>query len=107
MLRITDVRETMPDGGALWTLRVEGDIKGEWVEQLRRAWGAVRLAAAGSSIRLVLADVQSIDTTGKALLAEMHRDGVGIFATDSLTAVIRDEVTDGVPTSPSPLQAKK
>ena len=107
MLRVTDVRETMPDGGAVWTLKLEGNIQGEWVEQLRRAWRAVRLSAAGASIRLVLADVQLVDSAGKALLREMHRNGVGILATDSLTAAIRDEVVDGAPASPSPPQSKK
>jgi hypothetical protein len=38
---------------------------------------------------LVLADVPLVDTAGRALLTEMHRDGVGIVATDSLTAAIR------------------
>jgi hypothetical protein len=106
MLRITDVRETMPDGGAVWTLKIEGNIQGEWVRELRRAWLAVRLAAAGASIRLVLADVKIVDTAGKVLLTEMHRDGIGILATDSLTAAIRDEVVEGAPTSPSPPRSK-
>jgi hypothetical protein len=48
MLRITDVRETMPDGSGVWTLKLEGNIQGEWVNELRRAWRAVRLAAAGA-----------------------------------------------------------
>ena len=38
------------------------------------AWRAVRLAAAGASIRLVLADVQLVDAAGKILLTEMHRE---------------------------------
>ena len=97
----------MPDGGVVWTLKLEGNIQGEWVNELRRAWRAVRLAAAGASIRLVLADVQLVDTAGKVLLTEMHRDGVGILATDSLTGAIRDEVVDGGPASSSPPQSKK
>jgi hypothetical protein len=101
MLRITDIRETMPDGSAVWTLKLKGNIQGEWGRELRRAWQAVRLSAAGASIRVVLADVQFVDAAGKALLAEMHRDGVGILATDSSTGAIRDEVIDEGPTSPS------
>src|SRR5215472_7944105 len=95
MLRITDVRETMPDGAAVWTLKLEGDIQGSWVNELRRAWRAVRMAASGASIRLVLADVGIVDTAGKALLREMHGDGVNIFATCSSAAAIRDEIVDG------------
>jgi ABC-type transporter Mla MlaB component len=104
---MTDIRETMPDGGAVWTLKLEGNIQGEWVNELRRAWRAVRLAAAGASIRLVLADVQLVDTAGKALLTEMHRDGVGILATDSIAGAIRDEVVDGALNSPGATQSKK
>jgi hypothetical protein len=107
MLRITDVRETMPDGGAVWTLKLEGNIQGEWVKELGRAWRAVRLAAAGASIRVVLADVRFVDTAGKTLLTEMYCDGVDILATDSLTAAIRDEIVDGAPTSPPPSQSKE
>ena len=95
MLRITDVRETMPDGFAVYTLKLEGEIQGEWVNALRRAWRAVRMAASGASIRLVLADVRIVDTAGKALLREMHGDGVNILATGSSAAAIRDEIVDG------------
>src|SRR5262249_19756692 len=93
MLRITDVRETSPGGSAVWTLKLDGNIQGQWVDELRRAWRAVRLAAGGASIRLVLADVQLVDAAGEVLRTEMLRDGVGILAADSLIAAIRDEVT--------------
>jgi len=89
MPRITDVRETMPDGSALWSVRLEGDIEGQWVRELRRAWRAVRLAAAGASIRVVLANVQVIDAAGKAVLAEMERDGVAGVAPDDVAATRR------------------
>jgi hypothetical protein len=106
MLRITDVRETMPDGAAVWTLKLEGEIQGSWVNELRRAWRAVRMAGSGASIRLVLADVQIIDTAGKVLLREMQCDGVDIFATGSSAAAIRDEIVDGSPSSPGPRSMK-
>jgi hypothetical protein len=75
----------MPDGAAVWTIKLEGNIQGDWVNELRRAWRAVRLAANGASIRLVLVDVQLIDTAGKVLLAEMDRDGVAILPTAAAT----------------------
>ena len=92
MLRITDVRETMADGTARWTLRLDGPIHAEWVNELGRAWRAVRLAAAGASIRVVLGEVRIVDDAGRALLMEMHRDGVGIVATDAFTAGSVDEI---------------
>jgi hypothetical protein len=107
MLRITDVRETMPDGAAVWTIKLEGNIQGGWVNELRRAWRAVRLAANGASIRLVLADVQLVDAAGKVLLTEMHRDGVDILPAGPSTTAICDEVVDCARTSPDPIQSKK
>src|SRR5262245_8645920 len=107
MLRITDVRETMPDGGAVWTLKLEGNIQGEWVNELRRAWRAVRLAAADASIRLVLVDVTLVDADGMALLTEMQRDGVDILPAGTSTTAIFDAGIDGVPTSPNPTRSKK
>ncbi len=106
MLRITDVRETMPDGAAVWTLKLQGNIQDEWVTELRRAWQAVRLSAAGASIRIVLGDVRHVDPAGKALLAEMHRDGVEILATDSSSGAVPDKVADRV-ASPSAPRGKK
>jgi len=103
MLRITDVRETMPDGTAVWTLKLVGNIQGDWVNELRRAWRAVRLAAHGAAIRLVLVDVPLIDTAGKVLLAEMHCDGVAILP----TAAVGDQVVDGSAISPSPTRSEK
>ena len=78
MLRIIDVRETLPDGSAVWTLTLEGNIRDEWVKELRRAWQAVRRAAGAASIRVVLADVEIVDAAGEALLEEMRGDGVEV-----------------------------
>jgi hypothetical protein len=92
MLRITEILETRPEGGAAWALKLEGYVQGEWVKELRRAWRGVRVANAGAPIRVVLADIDFVDESGKALLTEMHREGVDIIATDPLTAAIRDEI---------------
>src|SRR5262245_28050360 len=107
MLRMTNLRETMPDGGVVWTLKQEGNIQGEWVTELRRAWRTVRLAAAGASIRLVLADVQLVDAAGKVLLAEMHRDGVDILPAGPSTAALCYEIVDGVSATPDATRSKR
>jgi hypothetical protein len=97
----------MPDGAAVWTIKLDGDIQGQWVNELRRAWRAVRLAAAGASIRLVLADVQLVDDAGKVLLTEMYRDGVDVLPAGPSTIAICDQVVDGARTSPDLIQSKK
>ena len=91
-MRITEIREITPQGDDVWVLKLEGNIQGQWVKELWRAWRSCRRAAAGATVRLVLADIHFVDAAGKVLLTEMHRDGVEIVASDSLTAAIRDEI---------------
>ena len=71
MLRITEILETRPEGGRAWTLKLEGNLHREWVDELRRAWQSVRVAA-GAPIRVVLADTGFVDAGGKVLLTEMQ-----------------------------------
>jgi ABC-type transporter Mla MlaB component len=92
MLRITDIVDMSPDGRTTWTLRLEGTLKGEWVAELRRSWRTIRETAPERPIRVELADVRFVDSAGKALLAEMYRDGVEIVASDCLAAAIRDDI---------------
>jgi len=94
MLRITDTLHLSADGRAMWTLRLEGLLKDQWVRELRRSWRRIREAAAGFPIRVELADVRFVDPAGKVLLAEMYRDGVEIVANDCLAASIRDDIID-------------
>jgi ABC-type transporter Mla MlaB component len=94
MLRITDVLHIGADGRTVWTLRLEGTLKDEWVRELRRSWRRIREAAAGAPIRVELADVGFVDSAGKVLLAEMHRDGVEIVAKHGLAALICNDIVD-------------
>ena len=96
MLRIRDIRETMPDGSAVWTIKVDGNNEGDWVKELRRAWRAVELAAAGASIRLVLGDVRCGDAARAELPTEMHRRRRHP-GDDPATAAFRDAATCGAP----------
>jgi len=79
-------------GDTISVLKLEGSIQGQWVKELRRVWRASRRTATGMPLRVVLADIGFVDATGKVLLSEMHRDGVDIVASDTLTAAIRDEI---------------
>lgn len=83
MLRITSEQRE-----GVRVLSLEGKLVGAWVDELRRCWSSAR----GSSIRIELADVGFVDGAGKALLAEMVRDGVEIVARGCLATAIRDEI---------------
>jgi ABC-type transporter Mla MlaB component len=76
-------------------LKVEGNLQGEWVGELRRAWLSIRDIAARAPIRVELADVPFVDAAGKVLLTEMHRQRVEITALGRLARAIRDEIVAG------------
>jgi hypothetical protein len=95
MLRITTTRRAAGKTGGAWVLTLEGKIHGEWVKELRRAWRRLRETSNGVPISVVLADVDFVDSAGKVLLAEMHRDGIDIVVRNGLAAMLRDEITGG------------
>ena len=55
------------------TFRVEGELKGEWVEELEYRW---RHASREKCIRLDLCRLYDIDEQGKNLVSEMFVNGV-------------------------------
>lgn len=69
MLRISEAAAT----GREITLRLEGEIIGRWVEELRKACDLAWRRDARDDRRLVLdmAGVSSIDSTGLALFREL------------------------------------
>jgi hypothetical protein len=92
VLRITEIREMTEQGGIISVLKLEGNIQGQWVKELRRVWRASRRTATATPLCVVLADIGFVDAAGKVLLSEMHRDGVDIVPSDTLTAAIRDDI---------------
>jgi hypothetical protein len=74
VLRITRV-----DGGAsdsIPTLKLEGKLRGPWVDELRRV--CEELHTPPNGLRLNLADVTFIDPTGIELLGDLIRLGAVI-----------------------------
>jgi ABC-type transporter Mla MlaB component len=87
MLRITAEQH-----GATWVLKLEGNLQGEWLGELRRCWRQLRDATPPVEIAVELADIQFIDAAGKALLTEMYRDGVELIARGFLASALREEL---------------
>jgi anti-anti-sigma regulatory factor len=90
MLRITTERRN-----ALWVVKLEGRLQGEWVGEVRRSWQGLLDVAAPASIRVELADVQFVDAAGKGLLEEMHSEGVGLTGRGCLARAICEEIVAG------------
>jgi len=70
MLRISSTESE--DGGRI-LLRLEGDVRGQWVEELRRACDdAVAARDCGVRIVLDLRDVRFIDASGVLLFRQLR-----------------------------------
>ena len=87
MLRITIHKHSVAT-----KLDLEGRLAGPWVEELKCCWERV----AGSPRSQVLVDltgVTFIDPKGKALLAQLWRQGARLHAVGCLTRCIVEEIT--------------
>lgn len=82
------------------TIALSGRLVGPWVGELLDFW--LRAKAAGASgLHIDLREVTFVDGAGRALLGELHRQGVTIQASGCLMRAIVAEVT-GVDASESP-----
>jgi anti-anti-sigma regulatory factor len=96
MLRIS--REAPADGKKELVLRLEGQVKGAWVEELRRVCDETVGEGGSSDARLVLdlADVMFVDANGVALLRLLSNRHVLLthcspFVAEQLREVADDE----------------
>ena len=87
MLKITNNND---DG--VTTLRLEGRLAGEWVNELRSCWQQAMLSGEGKFIRIDLAGVTWVSDEGKALLGAMHHNGAELLAANLLMAGIVAEI---------------
>jgi ABC-type transporter Mla MlaB component len=74
------------------TLRLQGDVIGLWVEELRRSCDLAQ--AAGQAVTVDLTDVGFVDRDGVALLHRLEASGVALenasrFVAEQLKAGIR------------------
>lgn len=86
MLRITSKKE---DSVEVWEL--EGKLSGEFVGELERWWKGNN-PQPGVAVQVHLKAVTYIDAAGKALLAEMHRNGVEIKGCGCMTRAVIEEI---------------
>lgn len=59
-------------------LKLEGSVKGPWVDELRKAWLTSAKMAGGEPMSIDLDAVSFIDTRGRDLLLRMQREGVAL-----------------------------
>ncbi len=59
-------------------LKLEGRVKGPWVEELRRSWLTSANMAAGEPVSVDLSAVNFVDARGLDLLLQMQREGLAL-----------------------------
>lgn len=85
------LRITVNDAGPATRFLVEGKLAGPWVGELRKCWESSGRIPPRHAI-IDLTGVTFIDPSGKALLFEMHRQGVRFVAAGLMTQAIVDEI---------------
>ena len=91
MLKIS--RSDNPELGTRPVLKLEGQVRGRWVEELRRA--CAELLAADGHLTFDLSDVSFIDAAGLSLFKALSVRGVtftncSLFAAEQLKGVAHE-----------------
>lgn len=77
-------------------LRLEGDVRGEWVDELRRACDTpVANGHAGRQLVLDLRDVLFVDARGVLLFQELHARSAEFINCSAFVAEQLKEVANG------------
>jgi hypothetical protein len=72
------LRITIQRAADVVLLKLEGSVKGPWVDELRKAWLTSAKMADGEPISIDLDAVSFIDARGRELLLRMQREGIGL-----------------------------
>jgi outer membrane protein len=95
--RIRMLRITTEQRPGKVSLTVEGKLAGQWVSALEQSWKELRDSSSGDSLSINLCGVSFIDAAGKALLAEIHRQGGKLVAEGCLNqAIVREIAKDQI-----------
>jgi len=87
------MRITRQQDGETITLKIEGCLAGEWVNEMKRCWDEVKTGARPRAIRIDLTDVTFIDAAGRELLAQIFESGAVAGAANVMTKAIVEQLT--------------
>jgi len=87
------MRITRQQDGETMTLKIEGCLAGEWVNEMKRCWDEVKTGARRRVIRIDLTDVTFIDAAGRELLAQMFASGAIAGAANVMTKAVVEQLT--------------
>jgi hypothetical protein len=98
MLRITIQRTS-----DMVLLKLEGSVKGPWVDELRKSWLASVKMADGQPMSIDLGAVSFVDERGRDLLLRMKREGIVLKGPSGFLR----QVLEGANTNSEPLQKNR
>jgi anti-anti-sigma regulatory factor len=87
------MRITRQQDGETITLKIEGCLAGEWVNEMKRCWDEVKTGVRQRAIRIDLSDVTFIDVAGRELLAQMFASGAIAGAANVMTKAVVEQLT--------------
>ena len=85
------MRITRQQDGETITLKIEGCLAGEWVNEMKRCWDEVKTGDRRRAIRIDLTDVTFIDAAGRELLAQMFASGAIAGAANVMTRTVVEQ----------------
>ena len=92
---------TIHDGAKMFRLKLEGRLAAAWVTELEQCWKtAASTLDSGKTLMINLDDVSFVDSSGIALLADMHRAGAKFTAATPYQKEIVAEITGEVAPRP-------
>jgi hypothetical protein len=92
------LRITIQTSSPVVLLKLEGSVKGPWVDELRKTWLTSAKMAGGEPVSIDLGAVSFIDARGRDLLLQMQREGIALKgASGFLREVLEDRNRNAEP----------
>lgn len=76
------MRITIDDGPATLTLKLEGRVAGLWASELRKSWDSLP-SPKSRTVVVDLCGVTHVDSAGKEVLADIHKQTGAQFLADT------------------------
>jgi ABC-type transporter Mla MlaB component len=86
------LRITIQNTSTVILLKLEGSVKGPWVEELQKAWLTSAIMSDGQPASVDLAGVSFVDSRGRELLLRMQKEGVVL---KGASGFLREMLEDG------------
>ena len=73
-------------------LELEGRLAGAWVVELENSWRSLAATLAGRELQVDLTQVESVDASGRYLLALMHHSGARLLASGCMMLTVVEQI---------------